>query len=296
MKITVIGGFFRAELFKVLCPIGLIGVFFTFLMPGCTGSVDSEHLIRVAGSSTVLPIATRAAEAFMENRRGVKITVSPGGSGIGVRSLGNGLIDIGMISRNLSAKERGRFPDTAFMAHVIAKDGVAVVVSSEVHDSGVKELTREEIQGIFTGKIDNWKTVGGPDRKILCINKEAHRGTRHVFMEYFFEDPLAIAKGTDIVSGSNNEELTKITMSDSAIGMLSAAWANEEAREIGLKVGGRAVYPTKENVRSGEYPVSRNLILLTKGEPEGVVKEFIDFLKGEKGQKIVEESGYVSIR
>ncbi|HEX9758968.1 MAG TPA: phosphate ABC transporter substrate-binding protein [Nitrospiria bacterium] len=271
---------------KISFPIGLGWGLFLFLVSGCSNQANTEHLIRMAGSSTVLPIATKAAEKFRESQSGVKITVSPGGSGVGVRSLGNGLIDIGMVSRTLSEEERVRFPTVKFISNVIAKDAVAVVVSSEIYDAGVTELS---------GEINNWKELGGPDREILCIDKEVHRGTRHVFMEYFFNDPTGVAKGADIVSGSNNEELTKITLSDSAIGMLSAAWANQDVKDIGLKNNGKTVYPTKENIRNGVYPISRDLIFLTNGEPRGKVKGFIDFLLGEAGQKIIEESGYVSL-
>jgi phosphate transport system substrate-binding protein len=143
--------------------------------------------------------------------------------------------------------------------------------------------------------IKNWKEVGGPDREIICIDKERHRGTRHVFMEFLFNDPKAMAKGADIVSGSNNEEQTKIALSDSAIGMLSAAWANQDVKEIGLKMNGKVIFPSRENIKNGIYPISRDLVFLTNGEPQGLVKEFIGFLLSEPGQKIIEESGYVSI-
>ena len=243
----------------------------------------------------MLPIATKAAEKFRESYSGVKIIVSPGGSGVGVRSLGNGLIEVGMVSRDLMDEEQAHFPEVKFQSHVIARDAVAIVVSSEIFEAGVTALSREDIKRIYTGEIKNWREVGGPDRDIICIDKEMHRGTRQVFMEYFFNDPKALANGADIVSGSNNEELTKITLSDSAIGMLSAAWANQDVKEIGLKVNGKVIFPSKENVRNGVYPISRDLIFLTNGKPQGMVKEFIEFLLSQQGQKIVEESGYVSI-
>jgi len=274
---------------------GFMCSLFLSLIIGCFNQANNENLIRVAGSSTVLPIATKAAEKFRESYSRVKIIVSPGGSGVGVRSLGNGLIEVGMVSRDLTEEERGHFPAVKFQSHVIGRDAVAIVVSSEIYDAGVTELSREDIKRIFAGVIKNWKEVGGPDREIFCIDKERHRGTRHVFMKYFFNNPKALAKGADIVSGSNNEELTKITLSDSAIGMLSAAWANQDVKEIGLKVNGKVIFPSRENIRNGVYPISRDLIFLTKGEPQGMVKEFIGFLLSQQGQKIVGESGYVSI-
>jgi phosphate transport system substrate-binding protein len=122
---------------------------FLSVVIGCSNQANNENLIRVAGSSTVLPIATKAAEKFRESHSRVKITVSPGGSGVGVRSLGSGLIEVGMVSRDLTDEERGRFPSVRFLSHVIGRDAIAVVVSSEIYDAGVTELSGEDIKGIY---------------------------------------------------------------------------------------------------------------------------------------------------
>ncbi len=252
--------------------------------------------IRIAGSTTDLPVAAKAAEGFMATHPGVRITVNPGGSGVGVKSLGRGLVDIGMVSREITEKEREYFKDVDFHVLTFARDAVACVVSDEVYEGGVRALSREQIRAIYSGEITNWKEVGGPEREILVIDKEAHRGTRHVFMEYVFGDRLAAAGGARIISGSNNEEQTHIAMSDSAIGMLSIAWTNRKVRGLGIREGKRVIEPTIENIKNGTYPISRGLTLVTNGPPKGLVKEFLDFVMGPEGRKIIEASGYVPTR
>lgn len=252
--------------------------------------------IKIAGSTTVLPVVAKAAEKFMTGHPDIRITVNPGGSGVGVKSAGNGLVDIGMASRDITDEEIKNFPEIDFKVHTIGRDAVACVVSSEIYDAGVKTLSREEIRKIYSGEIDNWKVVGGPDKEIFCIDKETHRGTRHVFMAYIFGDKKARAKGADLISGSNNEEQTKVALSDSAIGMLSQAWINEDVKGAGIEIDGKVIEPTLENIKNRTYPISRDLNIITNAEPNGFAKEFINYILSPAGQKIVEESGYVPIK
>ncbi len=262
-----------------------------FSRPAVAG--EPETTLRVVGSTTVLPIAARAAQQFSDDHRGqVRITVNPGGSGVGINSVGQGQADIGMASREITARERERFEDADLRVHVIARDAVACVVSAEVYEAGVRALSREQIRDIYSGRIRNWKAVGGPDRPIVVIDKEHHRGTRHVFMAYVFGHPQARAPGARLVTGSNNEEQAKIAQSEAAIGMLSFAWVNERVRAVGLREDGQILTATRESVRSGRYPLVRNLNFVTRGEPRGWVKRFMDFIRGPRGHRIVQKSGY----
>lgn len=274
--------------------LGLGGMVPTLLLGGCSQQEDTR--LRIVGSTTVLPIVSRAAEVFREQHPEVTITVSPGGSGVGVRSVAEDLAEIGMISRPLSPVEQEQYKDLDLRIHPIGRDGVACVVSAPVWEAGVRVLSREQIAAIYRGDIQNWKEVGGPDRPILVVDKEAHRGTRQVFMKWVFGDPLALAPGADLLSGSNNEEQAKIAGSDAAIGLLSIAWTNDQVRAVSLRIGDWIVTPTREAVRQGEYPIARDLSLMTKGPPEGWVKRFIQFLQGPEGQALVERSGFVALR
>lgn len=257
---------------------------------------EQKKTIKIVGSSTVLPIATRSAEKFKKIHTDITITISPGGSGVGVKSTGNHLADIGMISREITSKEKRNFPNVDFMVYVIGRDAVACVISSEIYNSGVKTLSKEEMQKIYQGEIDNWKDVGGPDKEIFVIDKEFHRGTRHVFMAYVFDDKKARTPGADLIAGSNNEEQAKIANSDTAIGMLSYAWINKDVKGVGIEDGKEIIEPTIENIQNRTYPISRNLSLVTDGEPGGIVREFIDYILSPEGQKLVAESGYVAVK
>ena len=275
----------------------LIGVGVCVLWALATsGFAVTLHTIKVAGSSTVLPIVTLAAEAFMHRHPEIRITVNAGGSGVGVQGVGTGRIDIGMTSRVMSPEEMRRYRQTGLTVHVVGRDAVACVVSSEIYDSGVRVLTREQIRDIYLGRIINWKQVGGPDRPIVVIDKERHRGTRHVFMQFVFNDPAARTPGSRLVTGSNNEEQAKIAQSNAAIGMLSLGWINRDVVGLDIRVEDRVIRPTLNNVRNGSFPISRNLNLITTGEPRGAVKTFIEFLLSTEGQSIVERMGYIPVR
>lgn len=256
---------------------------------------QDSTVIRIAGSTTVLPIVSRAAERFQVSNPLVKVTVNAGGSGVGIHGTGNRRLDIGLASREITSRESSRYASTHLNTTVIGRDAVACVVSSEIFHSGVHSLSKQQIGDIYLGKITNWQQVGGPDRTIIVIDKETHRGTRHVFMQYLFGKSNARAPGARLVTGSNNEEQAKIAQSNSAIGMLSIAWINDDVVSIGLREGGQVIQPTLDNVRNGRFPIARNLNLITRGKPVGAVRQFVDYLLSEEGQQLVTDSGYIPI-
>ena len=255
-----------------------------------------QAVIKVAGSSTVLPIVTRAAEAFSASHPEIRVMVNPGGSGVGVKSVGHRLVHIGMVSRRISDNEKGGFPKADFQIHVIGRDAVACVISSEIYNAGVTMLSKEEIRRIYAGGMTNWREVGGPDRDIVAVDKEVHRGTRHVFMEYVFGKARAKTPGVDLVTGSNNEQRTKVALSNAAIGMLSHAWLDNDVVGVGIRDGETVLTLTDEHVQNGTYPMVRNLSLITYGTPTGPASEFIAFLLSPDGQGIVRDMGYVPVR
>ncbi len=258
-------------------------------------SCTRPEQVQVAGSTTVLPVVSRAAEQF-KNATGTSVVVNAGGSGVGINQLGEGKIDIAMASRDITAHERGKFPGVVFTEWVIGHDAVIPVVSSEIYDAGVTGLSLSQLGAIYSGTITNWKEVGGPDRDILVVDKEAARGTRHVFMQAVLGDREAEAPGADLVLGSNNEEQTAIAQSDAAVGMLSHAWLNADVKGLAIITPqGERIEPVLANIASGRHPITRSLLLITNGEPEGEVKAFIDFILSEQGQNIVEASGYVGV-
>lgn len=260
-------------------------------------SCNKKESINVSGSTTVLPVVSNAAEQFKNTHSGINVVVNAGGSGVGINQLGEGKIDIGMASRDITSEEIAKYPDVKFNVISIGKDAVVPVVSSEIYNQGVTSLTLAQIGEIYKGEINNWKEVGGPDVEILCVDKETSRGTRHIFMEIVLGDKEAEAKGADLVLGSNNEEQTALVQSDAAIGMLSNAWLSDDVKGLNIILSdGSIIEPTIENINIGTFPITRDLIIITNGKPTGNTKAFIDFILGEEGQQIVEDAGYVKIK
>jgi phosphate transport system substrate-binding protein len=199
--------------------------------------VQAAERISIVGSTTVLPVVSQAATLYHQTHPDVVITVSGGGSGVGIASVIQGTAQIGMASRETTKEEQSKL-DTLKSGKVdniiIAADAVAVSVSKAVYASAIHALTVQQIADIYRGKIRNWKELGGLDATIVVIDKEASRGTRHVFAKAILGDKHARAAGASIISGSNNEEQAIISRSDAAIGMLSNAWLNDKVRGIDI--------------------------------------------------------------
>lgn len=260
-------------------------------------SCSRKESIQIAGSTTVLPVVSRAAEQFRLERPDVNIIVNAGGSGVGINQLGQGKIDVGMASREITRLEVRKYSKVEFVTHTIGRDAVVPVVSSEVYDAGVRVLSFAQIGSIYRGQVTNWKELSGPDRDILVVDKEKSRGTRHVFMQAVLGDKEAEAPGADLVLGSNNEEQTAISQSDAAIGMLSHAWLNDDVKGLSIRQqDGSVVEPVLANIINGTFPIARELYLITNSKPNASIRSFLEFINSPDGQTIVEESGYVRVR
>lgn len=250
-----------------------------------------QQTIVISGSSTVLPIIAQAAQQYKQTNPKINIIINGGGSGVGLQQLTTGVSDIAMMSRDITKEEEKRFQDKTLTKHTIGKDAVAIAVSSEIYDAGITTITQTQLKKIYLGSINNWQQLGGPDKDILLIDKETNRGTRHVVMQKLFGNPYIKTPGTDLVLGSNNEEQTAIAESDSAIGLLSYAWLNEQVKGLTLKTLGTEFIPTEE-----KYPFTRNLNIVTTQQENPQIQQFINYLKSEQGQKWVTAAGYVALK
>lgn len=265
---------------------------FSILLMNCT----QRETIHIGGSTTVLPVISKAAESYRESNPEVRIIVNAGGSGVGINQVGERKLEIGMTSRDITEQEKAKYPEIDFNVISIGKDAVVPVVSSEIYDAGITTLSLQQIRDIYSGEISNWSELGGPDIDILCIDKETSRGTRHVFMQAVFGDKEATAKGADLVLGSNNEEQTALTQSNSAIGMLSNAWLNDDVKGLTILMpNDDKIDPSLTNIINGTFPITRDLLIVTAGKPDGITEQFINFVLSDQGQKLVEEAGYVRI-
>jgi phosphate transport system substrate-binding protein len=251
--------------------------------------------VRVNGSTTVNPVVVEAAEALRAGR-GMTIHVdTQGGSSGGIAALGEGRAEVAMISRPLEDGDRTRYPKVRFHATRIGSDAVALVVSRDVWEGGVKAVSKTQVQGIYEGRIKNWKELGGPDRRIAFFNKEPGRGTWEVFAHWLYGNP----KNAPLVNfpevGANEEARNKVSATRGAISQLSSSWVDgRQVFALGIKRDdGKVVRPTLDAVRDGSYPLSRPLQVVTNGPPQGETKVLIDYLLGSRGQELVRKHGYL---
>lgn len=259
--------------------------------------VASAQTLKINGSTTVNLPAAEAAE-ILRAEKGMRIQVdTQGGSSGGISMLGDGLVQIGMSSKHLGDADRARYPKVRFKEIHVGEDAVALIVSKDVWDGGVRAIRKEQMQGIYEGRIKNWKELGGPDRRIAFFNKEPGRGTWEVFAHWLYGDAKKAPPVSFPEVGGNEETRSKAASTRGALSQLSSSWADgKKVFALGLKQDdGAVVLPTNENIATHKYPMSRPLFLLTNGEPTGEAKTFVEFVLGERGQALVRKHGYLSL-
>jgi phosphate transport system substrate-binding protein len=265
--------------------------------PGAVSLIQKQN-IKVSGSTTVLPVAQKAAEAYMATHPNADIQISGGGSGVGIQQIGEKTVDIGMSSRDLKATENTKYPD--LVKHIVAKDDIAIVVNPKNEIRGIKAST---IADIYTGKITTWTQIPGAhvpnaNNQIVVIGRDSASGTR----EFFDTHANGILKGTPptksmLEKNSNGAVAQTITQTPGAIGYVSIGFVTGDVKAVPVwyNDSSTAVAPTRDNVLSGAYPINRELFMFTNGQPSGLAADFIGFIRSPDGQKIVEEEGYVRI-
>jgi len=290
--------------------IGMLVLFVSALFMISVAGVQAAEKITTAGSNTVRAVVAGAAQAFKKTHPDVSFVVGGGGTPKAFEGLMAGEIDLGQMSRPLKEKDMKKIPD--LMAFTIAMDGIAVLVNS---DNPVTAITKEQIQDIYTGKITNWKEIGGNDAPIILISKGEGRSTTELFLKYFGmeaegvgEEPqrmMVHKKKGDSAFGTAKAQM--IIKTKAALGFLSTKknaiiyvslgpaqkLAEKSGRVRLLDLDG--IPATIENVSNEIYPLRRPLNVITKGQPQGSVKEFIDFMLSEEGQNIVESLDFIKV-
>ncbi len=240
-----------------------------------------KGVIDIAGGTAHIPVMKEAARQIMEANPAVRITVAGGGSGVGVQKVGEGIVQIGNTGRALKPAEVEKYGLVSFP---FAIDGVAVAVNPA---NKVEGLTKAQIKDIFSGKIANWKEVGGADAPISLYVREDGSGTRETFEERAL-DKGASAAAANVVN-SNGAMKTAIGQDPNAIGYVGIGHLDKSIK--GISVDGMA--PSQENAASGQYTVTRLLYMNTKGEPQGITRGFVDYIFTPAGQEIVSKAGYI---
>ena len=278
---------------------GILGIIMILIISalfcGCTGEEkkddngngsegDNERSISISGSTTVQPIAVAAAEDWMNAHSKDIITVSAGGSSVGIKDVAAGTSDIGMASRELKQSEKDENPD--LVQHIVAKDGIGIIVHK---NNPITGLTLEQVKKMYLGEITNWNEIGGPDKEIVIVGRDSASGTRATFDELVLDDQDPSENMQQ--KQSNGQVHETIKTNENAIGYVGLGYVDVEVK--GVPIDG--VEPTVTNVQLGNYPISRNLNMFTKGAATGLAKDFIDYLLSTEGQQIVSDEGFVPI-
>lgn len=268
-------------------------------VPGAGRTAGGGGMIQIKGSDTMVNLGQAWAEAFTA-KTDIQVAVTGGGSGTGIAALLNGTCDIAESSRKMEAEEltQAKQKGVAPKETTVATDGLAVVV----HPSNpVSKLTIDQLADIFTGKIKNWKQVGGKDSKIVLLSREVNSGTHVYFKEHVLckGDKNSKAEFADsaLLQPSSQSIADEVAQNPRAIGYYGMGYLSpkQKAIAVGKTAAGPFVTPTMENVTKGSYSISRPLLFYTNGDPTGLAKQYIDFVLSPEGQKIVEEQEFVPV-
>jgi phosphate transport system substrate-binding protein len=266
----------------------LILILLAVISIGAINMVGAEK-ITVKGSDTMVILAQRWAEKYMNTNQGVSIQVTGGGSGTGISALINGTTDICNSSRPIKSDEIMKLKErfgTMGVEIACAKDGITIFLNES---NKVNNLTMQQLKDIYSGKITNWNQVGGNNAKIVVYSRENNSGT----YVYFKDNVL---NGKDYTASCQNLPGT-------------AAVVNAVSKDVnGIGYGGHGfskgikiaqvngVLPDKENIANGKYPLARNLYMYLRNRPTGAIKKYIDWILSAEGQKVVKEAGYFPLK
>ena len=263
----------------------LLTVAFVCSMIGLSYAED----LRIDGSTTVLPIAQKAAEVFMKKHADIKVFVSGSGSGTGIKAIIDGTTNIATSSREAKDKEvaSGKEKGVTLTGHKVALDGIVPVVHPSVK---IDNLTTDQLRDIYNGKIKSWKELGGPNRPISVVSRDTSSGTYEVWEEKILKGDKV--KADALLVASNGQAVQTIAQNKFAIGYIGIGYIDKSVKV--LSVNGKKA--TDNSVRDGSWPIARPLFMYTNGKPAGTIAKFMDFMLSKDGQKIVNEVKYVSLK
>lgn len=248
-------------------------------------TTDLSGSISMVGSTSMEKLANALSEAFMEEYPDVTVTAEFVGSGAGIEAVTNGTADIGNSSRSLKDEEKA----AGVVENVVAIDGIAVCVDPA---NEVADLTKEQLTNIYNGTVTNWKEVGGADEPIIVIGREAGSGTRGAFEELVdLVDGCKYANELD----STGAVIAKVASTPGAIGYASLDALDDSVKALSLE----GVEATAENIKAGNYLLSRPFVMATKGEiseQNDLVQAWFDFVLGDEGQQVASEVGLITVK
>ncbi|NJO03840.1 MAG: phosphate ABC transporter substrate-binding protein [Bacteroidia bacterium] len=253
-----------------------------------------EDYIKLKGSDTVLPIAQKEAEVYLAQHPDASITVTGGGSGVGIAALIDGTTHIAMASREIKIAEELRLQNTdqEVRETIVAYDALAVVVHP---DNPMEQITRKQLEYIYSGKVKNWKEIGGPDMTLVSYARETSSGTYEYFKEVVLENREYAPSVLSL--NSNGAILQSVSQTPGAIGYVGLAYLNDQIKALSVSFNEKDnfVAPTVENSKKKTYPISRPLYFYYLDQTRERIEPFLSFILSDKGQQIIKNLGYVPI-
>jgi phosphate transport system substrate-binding protein len=273
-----------------------ISILLAIITLACAFVMQTAKVVcKIKGSDTCLPLSQKFAESFMKKNPGSSITVIGGGSGVGFSALISGTTDIAQSSRSMKMDEKMKMKDAgkAFKETIVAYDALSVIVNPA---NKINQLTREQLEGIFTGAITNWKNVGGSDMKIIVYSRESSSGTFEFFKEHVMHKKNYAT--SVLLMPATGAIVQSVSQTEGAIGYVGLAYVEKSVKAIKVSYdqGKTFVEPSVETAKNKTYPVTRPLFYYYLNSTEASVKPYIDFILSPEGQDIVLKEGYVPLK
>jgi phosphate transport system substrate-binding protein len=272
-----------------------------FFIAGVGRAEELKGSIQIKGSDTMVNLGQAWAEEFSKKNPGVNAAVTGGGSGTGIAALIAGTADIAISSRTMKEKEITKAKENGIEPFEIraALDGLAVVAHPT---NPASQLTIDQLSDIFTGKIKNWKEVGGSNLPIVILSREVNSGTHVYFKEHVLrrgnEKGIEEFSPMALLMPSSQAIAEEVSQNPNAIGYYGMGYISPQQKVIAVAKDTNSPYigPQIENVQDNSYPISRPLLMYTKGTPQGIVKAFVDFALSPEGQEIVKKTDFVPLK
>ena len=258
--------------------VGLLAV-------GCGTTGSGSDKVAISGSTSVGPVIEKEAEEFKSQSPDVSVEINQLGSSAGIKDAITGVAQIGMASRDLKPAEKKE----GLKETNIAYDGIAIITHK---NNKLKNITMNQIKDIYTGKITNWKEIGGKDAPIVVVSREEGSGTRDAFQEIVGYNSTELVKEAQISDGNGNIKST-VSSNENAIGFTSFSYVDNSVNALDVD----QISPTSQNSKNGDYKLARPFLLVYKEKALSENgKKFIDYILSEEGQKIVSEEGLISVK
>lgn len=279
----------------------ILAVPLILVMAGCSRQAQQANSLQIKGSDTMVNLGQAWAEEFMKADPSVSVAVTGGGSGTGIAALLSGTCDIAELSRELKPEEIAMAKGKGFEPRqvTVALDGLAVVVHPA---NPISRLTMDQLAAIFSGAVTNWKEIGGADQPIVVLSREVNSGTHVYFKEHVLRrgerDSRVEFAANALMLPSSQAIADEVAQNPGAIGYFGMGYisAREKALAVAKDSASPFVAPTIENVVSQAYPISRPLLMVTRGAPQGLAARFLDFILSPAGQAIVAKIDFVPVK